>query len=240
MTIALITGANGGLGKAIAESLAEKHGYHVIIGARNPADGEAVAASLQQRGLAASHVQIDLTSDQSIIDAVKSLEQTHGKLDVLINNAGVHLEINQTGVLTRELLVRTFQANTFGPAVLTEACLPLLARAETPRIVFVSSGNGSITQALDKNWPLYGVEQPAYKASKAAINMLATRYVVRLAETGGMVNMVCPGFVSTKMVGFHPDARSPEVAAEKVVELATLAKGGCTGTFSDANGILPW
>jgi NAD(P)-dependent dehydrogenase (short-subunit alcohol dehydrogenase family) len=238
--IALITGANSGLGQAIAESLAIQHGYHVIIGSRNPADGEAVATSLRERGCSASNVQIDLLSDESIHKAVKEIEAGHSRLDALVNNAGVHLEISKTDLSTRDLLSRSFQANSIGPAILTEACLPLLSRAEAPRVVFVSSGHGSIAQALDKSWAWYGIAQPAYKASKAALNMLAVRYVIELEAIGGMVNMVCPGFVKTKMVGFHPDARSPEVAAEKVVELATLAKGGPTGTFVDANGVLPW
>ncbi|VUC23494.1 unnamed protein product [Clonostachys rosea] len=240
MPVALITGANGGLGRAIAESLATKHGYHVIISSRNAAEGEAVAVSLRQRGFSASSVQLDLSSDESIHEAVKGIETAYGELHVLVNNAGVHLEITETDLSTRQLLNQTFQANTFGTAVLTEACLPLLLRADTPRIVFVSSRNGSISQSLDRNWPMYGVQHPAYKASKAALNMLAVRYVEKLEAVGGMVNMVCPGFVKSKMVGFHPDARSPEVAAEKVVEMATLEKGGPTGTFVDADGSVPW
>ncbi|CAG9992994.1 unnamed protein product [Clonostachys byssicola] len=231
MPVALITGANGGLGRAIAESLATEHGYHVVIGSRNAAEGEAVAVLLQQRGFSASNIQIDLLSDESIREAVKSVEAAHGELHVLVNNAGVHLEITETDLSTRQLLNQTFQVNTFGTTVLTEACLPLLLRADTPRIVFVSSRNGSISQSLDKDWPMYGVQHPAYKASKAALNMLAVRYVEKLEAVGGMVNM---------MVGFHPDARSPEVAAKKVVEMATLGKGGPTGTFIDANGPIPW
>lgn len=240
MTVALVTGANGGLGRAIAESLATDHGYHVIIGSRNAVEGEAVAVALRQGGFSASSIQIDLSSDKSILDAVERIEEAHGLLDVLVNNAGVHLEITETDLSTREILNQTFQTNTIGTAVLTEACLPLLCRAETPRLVFVSSRNGSISQSLVKDWAMYGVEQPAYKASKAALNMIAVRYVTKLESIGGMVNMVCPGFVKSKMVGFHPDARSPEVAAKKVVEMATLEKGGPTGTFVDADGVVPW
>ncbi|KAM3066451.1 hypothetical protein ACMFMG_012037 [Clarireedia jacksonii] len=240
MTVALITGANGGLRRAIAESLAIEHGYHVIIGSRNAVDGAAVAASLQQLGLSAPSVQIDLLSDKSIQEAVKSLEAVHNKLDVLVNNAAVHLEITETNLSTRDLLTQTFQTNTIGTAILTEACLLLLCRADKPRIVFVSSRNGSISQSLDKDWAWYGLQQPAYKASKAALNMLAVRYVAKLEGIGGMVNMVCPGFVKSKMVDFHPEARPPEVAAKKVVELAMLEKGGPIGTFVDADGVVPW
>ncbi|KFA76911.1 hypothetical protein S40288_06186 [Stachybotrys chartarum IBT 40288] len=240
MTVALITGANGGLGKAIALSLAIEHGYHVIIGSRNAAEGEAVAASLQQRGHPASTVQVDLSSDKSIHDAIQKVKQVHGRLDVLVNNAAVHLEIAEADMSTRDVLTRTFQTNTIGTAILTEACLPLLCQAETPRVVFVSSRNGSIAQSLDKDWAWYGLDQPAYKASKAALNMLAVRYVAKLGGIGGMVNMVCPGFVKSKMVDFHPDAQPPEVAAKRVVEMATLAKGGPTGTFVDADGAVPW
>lgn len=240
MTVALVTGANGGIGKAVAEQLAIEHGYHVIIGSRKIADGEAVATSLKQRGHQASTIQIDLSSDESIHEAVKTIEAAHKKIDVLVNNAGVHFETSETNLATREILSNTFQINTIGTAILTEAFLPLLRRADNPRIVFVSSRNGSIQQSLDKTWYWYGMQQPAYKASKAALNMLAVRYVIELEEAGGKVNMVCPGFVKTKMVGYHPDGRSPEVAAEKIVELATLGKDGPTGTFVDADGEIPW
>ncbi|KFA67519.1 hypothetical protein S40285_08006 [Stachybotrys chlorohalonatus IBT 40285] len=240
MPVALVTGANGGFGKAIAQRLAIEHRYHVIIGSRNAAEGEAIAASLQQRGHSASSVQVDLSSDKSIHDAVNRVKEVHGKLHVLINNAAIHLEITEMDMSTRDVLNRTFQTNTIGTAILTEACLPLLCQAETPRVVFVPSRNGSIAQSLDKDWVLYGLEQPAYKASKAALNMLAVRYIAKLEGIGGMVNMVCPGFVKSKMVDPHPDARPPEMAANRVVEMATLAKGGPTRTFVDADGAVPW
>ncbi|KAI1506341.1 hypothetical protein F5X99DRAFT_363893 [Biscogniauxia marginata] len=241
-TIALITGANGGLGKAIATILAERYGYHVIIGSRNAANGTAVADALRGRDLSASAVQLDLTSDESISAAVERIDEEYGRLDVLVNNAAVNLEFKRdnTGLSTRELFTQTLQANLVGPAILTDLCLPLLERAEVPRIVFVSSRMGSMEHNLDRDHILYGVPMPAYKASKAGVNALGISYMAKLEPVGGMVNMVCPGIVNTKMAGFDPNGRPPEVAAEKVVELATLGKGGPTGTFVDADGPVPW
>ncbi|ORY56891.1 short chain dehydrogenase reductase [Pseudomassariella vexata] len=238
--VALITGANGSLGAAIASILATIHGYHVFLAARTLSTATELAQSLTARGLSASSVQLDLTSDASIHTAVATIKATHPKLDVLINNAAVLLELQGTDLSTRDLLNATFQPNVFGTAVLTEACLPLLRLAKNPRIVFVSSRNGSITQTLDRNWAYHSFEVPAYKASKAALNMIAMRYMTKLEDVGGMVNMVCPGLVKSKMVEFHPDGREPEEAADKVVELAILREGGVTGTFTDADGVVPW
>ncbi|KAI5926012.1 hypothetical protein F4810DRAFT_708095 [Camillea tinctor] len=241
-TIALITGANGGIGKAIATILAERHGYHVIIGSRNEKNGIDALNELKDRGLSASAVQLDLTSDESIYAAVEKIKKEYGRLDVLVHNAAVNLENlgDHADLSTRELYTRTLQANVVGPAILTDLCLPLLERADVPRIVFVSSRQGSMQHNLDRSFPTYGVPMPAYKASKAGLNALAISYMTKLESVGGMVNVVCPGFVSTKMAGFDPQGRPPEVAAEKVVEIATLAKGGPTGIFVDADGPVPW
>ncbi|KAI1843068.1 hypothetical protein JX266_010757 [Neoarthrinium moseri] len=239
-SIAFITGANGGLGRAIAENLAAEHSYHTIIGSRDLTQGADVAASLRDRGFSASSVQLDLTSDDSICAAVKQIEEEHGKLDVLVNNAGLLLELNGISMPLRDLMNQTFQVNVFGTAVLTETCIPLLRKAVAPRVVFVGSVNGSITKALDRDWELYGIDFPAYKTSKAAMHMLAVRYVAKLEDIGGMVNVVCPGLVKTKMVDFNAGGRSPDVAALKVVKMATLAKGGPNGTFSNEEGECAW
>ncbi|KAI1272538.1 short chain dehydrogenase reductase [Xylaria sp. FL0933] len=240
--IALITGANGALGKAIAESLAKDHGYHVIISSRDPSAGVAVASALSSQGFSTSSVQLDLESDESISKVVSSIQSQHGKLDILVNNAGVNLEyIKPAEPLTpRETFTKTFQTNVIGPALLTDALLPLLKKAECPRVVFVSSNQASINKSLDKSWYLYGLDIPAYKTSKAAVNMLAVTFSVKLEAMGGMCNSVCLAGVNSKMSGFNKAAATPEDAAKKVVEMATLPKGGRTGTFEDAQGTFPW
>ncbi|KAI0967030.1 hypothetical protein F4678DRAFT_257551 [Xylaria arbuscula] len=240
--IALVTGANTGLGKAIAESLAKDHGYHVVISSRDAAAGAAVASGLLRQGFSASSVLLDLESDESISQAVSLIQSQFGKLDVLVNNAGVNLEYirSKDPMTSREVFTKTFQTNLIGPALLTDALLPLLKQAESPRVVFVSSNQASLTKSLDKSWYLYGLDIPAYKTSKAAVNMLAVTYSVKLEPVGGMCNSICLGGVNSKMSGFNKQAASPEQAAKKVVEMATLPKEGRTGTFEDTEGAFPW
>ncbi|EMD66018.1 hypothetical protein COCSADRAFT_35949 [Bipolaris sorokiniana ND90Pr] len=238
--VALITGANRGLGRAVAEGLAERQ-YHVIIGSRNEAQAKEIESQILGRGWSASSVQLDLNSDESIHKAVSMIMKKHGKLDVLINNAAILLEYEGVSeVSTRAAMLATFHTNVFGPAVLTSACIPLLRKTGAPRVVFVSSRKGSIANTLDKNWEYYGCSWPAYKASKAALNMLAANYTQELDGCGGMVNVVCPGTVSTQMVNFDPYGQSPESAAGKVIEMATIEKGGPTGTWTDHSGTVRW
>lgn len=141
-TTVLISGANTGIGLAVATSLAKNHNYHTILGSRSASAGQAAASALVADGYSASSVQLDVSSDESITAAVDSLERDFGVLHVLINNAGVLLDRGVTSVedhklSTRELFAQTFTTNVLGVACLTEACLPLLRKSEAPRLVFV-------------------------------------------------------------------------------------------------------
>jgi NAD(P)-dependent dehydrogenase (short-subunit alcohol dehydrogenase family) len=144
-TIALISGANQGVGRAAAISLAKNHGYHVLIGSRSLASGDEVAQEINSEGYTATAIQLDLTSDDSIKAAVEKIENEIGALDVLVNNAGILIDYvpgftdESKDLTTRELFRRTFETNVIGTACLTEACLPLLKRSGLPKIVFVSS-----------------------------------------------------------------------------------------------------
>ncbi|KAJ9659323.1 hypothetical protein H2198_003199 [Neophaeococcomyces mojaviensis] len=245
-TVALITGANSGIGLAVATQLAKEHGYHVIVGSRTAAAGEEVASALVADGYSASSVQLDVTSDESIAAAVGRVEREFGVLDVLINNAGVLLDY-VPGVLetykdltTRELFNQTFSTNVIGVACLTEACLPLLRKSELPRLIFVSSRMGSVSESTNKSTIYYNIDYKAYDSSKAALNMLGLNYARILEDTDAMVNIVCPGLVRTKATNFHPMGSSTEVGAQRIVELATAAKGGPTATYSDRHGSIPW
>jgi NAD(P)-dependent dehydrogenase (short-subunit alcohol dehydrogenase family) len=239
-SVALISGANTGIGLAVATKLAKDHGYHVVIGSRNAAAGKEAAAALVADGGAASSVQLDLSSDESIAAAVATIESEFGALNVLVNNAGVLLDLTP-GLTTRQLFDQTLATNVTGAACLTEACLPLLRKStELPRLVFVSSRMGSITESLNKDTIYYNIDYKAYDCSKAALNMLALNYARILEEQGAMVNVACPGLVQTKLTGFHPMGASTEAGAERIVQLATLAKGGPTATFSDRDGSIPW
>jgi NAD(P)-dependent dehydrogenase (short-subunit alcohol dehydrogenase family) len=240
-TIVLVSGGNAGIGLAVATRLAKEYGYHVIVGARNAKAGAAVAASLSTaHGFPASSVQLDLTSEESVMAAVKNISEKHGRLDVLVNNAGILIDGFIPGQTTRQLFDQTFGTNVVGTACLTEACLPLLRQSELPRVVFVSSRMASLAEGTNTSMPFFHHDFKAYDASKAAVNMLALNYARMLKDEGGLVNVACPGLVSTKLNNHSPEGAPPEVGAERIVELATLEKGGLTATFSDRDGSIPW
>ncbi|KAK2012107.1 short chain dehydrogenase [Colletotrichum eremochloae] len=241
MTVALVTGGNAGIGEAVVRQLAKTPGFHVIIGSRNAESGVKLADSLSQGGHSVSSVQLDLVSDESIFKAIKHIEDKHGKLDVLVNNAGILLDRSPDAfTTTRDLFRKTFETNVFGTAVLSEAALPLLRKAENPRIIFVSSLMGSLERSLDETTPFYNIDYKAYDASKAAVNILAVNYARLLKDVGGASNAVCPGLVKTKLSGYHDYGVPVEVGAERIVSLATSGPGGPTGTFSNRDGVIPW
>jgi NAD(P)-dependent dehydrogenase (short-subunit alcohol dehydrogenase family) len=241
--IALITGSNQGIGRATAEALAINHGFHVIITSRNLAAGEAVAFSLRAKGHKATAIQLDLTSESSIKAAVAFVEQDFGALDVLINNAGILIDV-QKDLSPWELYTRTFTTNVVGPGVLTELLVPLLRKAPSglPRIIFVTSAMGSLHYATDKSLPWYGIDYKVYDASKAAVNMLMLNFARVLEEDDGKgkVNAVCPGYVNTNLTRFDENGISVEMGARRVVEVAVAGEDGPNRTFSNASGELPW
>jgi NAD(P)-dependent dehydrogenase (short-subunit alcohol dehydrogenase family) len=248
-TVALITGANQGVGRAVATILARKHNFTVIIGSRQLSAGQKVADELQTEGGSATVVQLDLTSDDSIAAAVTTITDKFGRLDVLINNAGVLLDQGgswcktQPTLTTRQLFEQTFNTNLIGTACLTEALLPLLHKAKAPpgpRIIFVSSIMGAFSYATDRTTQSWPLDYKAYDASKAAVNMLAVNYARILEGVGGTANVACPGLVSTNLLGFNAAGAPPEVGAQRIVELATMGEGGPNGTFSNKDGPLAW
>lgn len=241
MDVALITGGNAGIGEAVVRQLAQTPNLHVIIGSRRFESGNELANSLKEQGHHVSAVQLDITSDDSIYKAIEEITNTHGKLDVLVNNAGVLLDIEPDAfVSTRDLFSKTFNTNVFGTAALTEAALPLLQKANHPRVIFVSSTMGSLEVSGDSTTFFYNKDYKAYDASKAAVNMLAVNYARILKPFGGVSNAVCPGLVKTKMTGFIEAGIPVEVGAERIVQLATASPGGPTGTFSNKDGPVPW
>lgn len=161
---------------------------------------------------------------------------------MLINNAGILLDtrIEEENLSTRDLFTKTLDTNVIGAACLTEACLPLLQKSGFARVVFVSSRMGSIAESFNKETLYYKIDYRAYDCSKAAMNMLASNYARILESTGALVNVACPGLVKTKATKFHPYGTTTDVGAKRIVELATLEKGGPSGTFSDINGEIPW
>jgi NAD(P)-dependent dehydrogenase (short-subunit alcohol dehydrogenase family) len=240
--IALISGANQGIGLAVANILAREHGYHVVVASRKAAAGEKVAAELRAAGHAASSVQLDLTDKSSIKAAVKTFGLEFGHLDVLINNAGVLLDAtwDRTTGDPFDLFEATFMPNVVGTAALTEGLMPHLQKSSLPRIVFVSSIMGSLEKSRDKSTPWYNIDYTAYDASKAAVNVLTLNYARILEGSGAKVNSVCPGLVKTALTRYIEYGTSPDVGATRIVEMATLGQDGPTGTFSNRDGPLPW
>ncbi|KAE8367929.1 hypothetical protein BDV27DRAFT_142442 [Aspergillus caelatus] len=239
MIVALVTGANSGIGEAVARQLARQPDHHVILTSRNPEAGEKVAASIVAEGHSASSVQLDLASDTSIAAAAKHIQEVYGKLDILVNNAGTAVD-HRSDLSVRENLSMTFDTNVFGTAVLTDALLDLLRQSTAPRVVFVSSSLGSLALSNDENWPYYHMISKSYKSSKAAVNMLVLHYSRALRDANGLVNSVCPGLVKTKMNGYAEDGVTPDVGARRIVELALVGADGPTATFSDRDGSIPW
>lgn len=244
-TIALVTGANQGIGFEIAKKLAtEQEGYHVIMtGRRREAISEA-AEKLQSIGLSVEALVMDVDSDASIEAAAKAVTEKHGRLDVLINNAAISTAPKSADGRpnsAREEFLQIMNTNVAGVQVVTDAFIPLLEKATgTKRLVFVSSGLGSILRKADVNHLHRQLPWQPYTISKTAENMLGLFYAARFDGRGDWkVNMSCPGSCGTNLnafAGVHP----PEHGARNACRLATLGPEGETGTFSDVDGPALW
>lgn len=245
--VALVTGANKGIGREIAKQLAEQ-GYTVLLGSRELARGE--AASQQLRG-DVRPVQLDVTNAASIAAAVKLIREELARLDVLVNNAGIARaadgvessidKITQHGAPSRAALdeVRAvFETNVFGVIAVTQALLPLLREAPVGRIVNVSSALGSISTISQPDFPMPGVGGIAYGPSKTALNAVTVAFAQELAGTRIKINAVCPGYTATDLNG-HSGERSVQQAAREPVRFAMLTDGP-TGTFANEAGAIPW
>ena len=242
--IAVITGANRGLGFATARRLGHS-GVHVIVGARTLANGEEAADRLRREGLRAEPLHIDVDSVASVQEAAEQVEQQHGQIDILINNAGILPEATAGNVspLDLDLFRQTFETNVFGAVAVTKAFLPLLRKSASGRIVNVSSTMGSLSDQGDPSSPYYGVVVPAYQMSKAALNGLTIALSKTLIDTSIKVNSICPGWVQTDLGGPENRAAAPTTAddaAQIVVDMALVPDDGPTGRFVDADGTVAW
>jgi NAD(P)-dependent dehydrogenase (short-subunit alcohol dehydrogenase family) len=228
----LITGANKGLGRETARRLLAD-GHDVWLAARDRSRGQAAADQLGAR-----FVQLDVTDEDSVAAAAARVaEATGGRLDVLINNAGITGGRKPAAEVTAEDVRRVFETNVFGVVRVTHAFLPLLERSEHPVIVNVSSGMGSIAVTTDPERlesTLIGI---AYPASKTAVNMLTTQYAKAFPEI--RINAVDPGYTATDLNG-HSGTQSVEEGTDAIVAMAKLDPSGPTGTFVDRNGAVAW
>ncbi|KAJ7472670.1 hypothetical protein FB451DRAFT_1469583 [Mycena latifolia] len=238
--IALITGANKGIGFEIAKQLASQHkGYHILMGCRDAERGAKAAETLQKEGLSVEALTIDVADDRSIEAAAQTVKSKFGRLDVLINNAGISLDSFTGEPPTRAMFEQTFAVNVFGAASTTEAFIPLLEKSAAPRLVFVSSDLGSLAFFADPKGRYNDARFTAYRCSKAAMNMLALGYASRFRAQGWKVNIHNPGYTATDF-NHHSGPGTVEDAAVGAVRLATLENDGETGTYSEKEGPLPW
>ena len=236
--IALITGANKGIGLEIARQLGTQ-GITVLIGARDEKRGSVAAEKLQAENIDAHAVQLDVTNQQSIDAAAKHIESKFGKLDILVNNAGIFIDNAPPSQLDIEVLRRTYETNFFGVFAVTKAMLPLLRKSQQGRIVNISSGLGSLTQNSDPNYEFASVKMLAYNSSKTALNALTVQFAYELKDTPIKVNSADPGYVATDLNN-NTGPRTVQQGASTPVRLATLPADGPTGSFFDDNGVVPW
>lgn len=228
MTVTLITGANKGLGFETAKQLLEL-GHTVYIGARDVERGEKAAATLGAR-----FVQLDVTNDESVSGALATIESAEGRLDVLVNNAG----IAGFGTVDGPTALHVFDTNAVGIVRVTEAALPLLRRSTNPTVVNVSSSMGSFWAVTNPDRPEFNVPAALYSASKSAATMLTVHYAK--SQPGIKFNAIEPGYTATDMTAPMGGGRPPAESAKTIVHLATLGADGPTGTFRDELGTLSW
>lgn len=244
--VALITGANKGIGRAIAADLA-RHGFTVLVGSRDLAAGQEAASFI---GDAAQAIQLDVTDAASIAAAAERIGKDLGRLDVLVNNAAIShagklgrplAEVARSGlagVVPLDEVRAVFETNVFGVLAVTQAMLPLLREAPAARIVNVSSGVGSLTRVSDPA-NAYRSMFGLYSFSKTALNGVTVALALDLENTAIKVNAACPGFTATDLNNFE-GTQSVEEAAREPVRLALLGADGPTGGYSSASGPLAW
>ena len=239
--VALITGANKGLGFEMARQLG-KEGVTVVIGARDPQSGEAAAAKLRADGIDAHFLKLDVTNPADHSAAAAFLNDKFGGLDILINNAGISgepLGEGKQGTPTSEVLRRTFDTNFFAPVALTQAVLPLLRKSDAGRIVNMSSILGSQALHADPASPIYDFKALAYDSSKAALNSFTIHLAYELKDTKIKVNSAHPGWVKTDMGTDAAPMELPE-GGKTGVALALLPEDGPTGGYFHLGKPLPW
>ena len=248
-TIALITGANKGIGFETARLLGARQAT-VLLGARDEALGRQAERTLRDGGADVHFIQLDVTDDTSVRQAAERIETGYGRLDILVNNAGI-ARADGSGApseTTLETLRAVYETNVFGVVAVTNAMLPLLRRAPAARIVNVSSEVGSITSTTDPDSPLWPLVSVPYPSSKSALNMVTAMYAKELRDSPIKINAANPGYCATDLNG-RSGFRRPEQGAEVSVHLATLPEDGPTGMLwgflwdtdgTERYGPLPW
>ena len=228
MTVTLITGANKGLGYETARQLIGQ-GHTVYLGARNAELGEAAASAV-----GGHFVQLDVTDDASVAAALRAIDEREGRLDVLVNNAGISTRAEISG----SVALKVFDTNAIGLIRVTQAALPLLERSDNPVVVNVSSALGSFWAVTNPERRQFHFPAVIYGASKAAVSMLTVQYAK--ARPDIKFNAVEPGFTATDLTPASAAGQPVEKGAEVIVRMASIGKDGPTGTFWENDAELPW
>lgn len=238
-TIALVTGANKGIGKEISRQLAGK-GILVLMAACSPERGEKAATEVRGEGMNVDFIHLDVTDQSTADNAAAEIERRFGRLDIMVNNAGIRPDWGPGSELTVDILRKTFEANVFGVFRVTKALLRLLKKSRHGRIVNMSSGLGSLTWNNDGNSPLPSRHTSlAYSSSKSALNMITVQLANEPKSPGIKVNSADPGFTATDM-NQNRGQKSEKESATTPVRLALLPDDGPTaGIFGDW-GPEPW
>ena len=241
--IALITGANRGIGFETARQLGQQ-GIKVLLAARSLEKAAEAAETLKSENLDVEPILLDVDDAATHESAAREIEEKFGKLDILVNNAAISIDEYENDVpvqaskTSQEVFRKTFDTNFFNTIAVTQAFLPLVEKSDAGRIVFVSSGLGSLNLHSDPNSPIYDLKIPAYDISKTAINGYAVHLAHELKDTPIKVNTLHPGSVVTDM---NPRGEiTVEEGAKTSVDLATLPADGYTGKFIHLGNELPW
>jgi len=245
MNSALITGANRSIGLEIAKQLSQK-GLFVYLGSRNLENGETVAKELNEQGFQnIKAIEIDVTNPESISKARNIVENEQGKLDILINNAGILGPVPQTAAeASIKDIQNVFDTNFFGVISVTQAFLDLLKKSDSPRISNITSGLGSLTLHSDPNWKYYNVKGAAYGPSKSALNAYTIVLAYELKDSAFKVNVIDPGYTATDF-NHHSGPGSVESAASFIIKHTMTDENAPTGQYfsndiEDESGISPW
>jgi len=245
MKSALVTGANKSIGYEVARQLAQK-GIYVYLGSRNLDNGIAAVNKLNAEGLKnVEAIQLDVTNDESVENARVEISRKTQVLDILINNAGIFGGYPQGALnITIDQFKTTYDSNVFGVVRVTQAFIDLLKISSEPRIVNVSSSQGSITLHSDPAYKYYDYKAAAYLSSKSAMNMYTVVLAYELKNTNFKVNAVCPGYTNTDFNG-HRGTGTVEDAAKRIIKYALIDKDGPTGKFfseenNPATGEIAW
>lgn len=241
--VALVTGANRGIGLETSRQLAQL-GIKVLLGARNAERGKQAEAQLRDEDLDVEFILLDVDDQKTHAAAAQQIANTFGKLDILINNAGILADPKENGTpiatshTPLEVFRTTFETNFFNTIALTQTLLPLVKKTEAGRIVFLSSILGSLTTHSDPKSEIYNNKRPAYDCSKTALNAYVVHLAHELKHTAIKVNAAHPGSVETDM-NAHGSMKVEE-GAKTSVALATLPANGHTGKMIHLGQELPW